>query len=231
MRQEGSLARTHEGEPGLPRGRARLPEADVRAAQRDRIIRAIIGSVAKNGYAGATIADVVRRAKVSRAAFYVHFSDREDCFLAACQAGGRLMVGHIVEATKALAVDASPEQAIRVACRALLDFIVTEPEFARVFYVEMAGAGQRAVDRIDASRRRFAQMNRIWHQRAMATDPTVPPVPEDAYAAAVGATTELVRAAVHGGRFDRIREMEDSLVALHLALLGGKPWGPAANAT
>ena len=35
MRQEGELARTHEGEPGLPRGRSRLPASAVSASQRD----------------------------------------------------------------------------------------------------------------------------------------------------------------------------------------------------
>ncbi|WP_163573845.1 TetR/AcrR family transcriptional regulator [Fodinicola feengrottensis] len=223
MRQEGSLARTHEGEPGLPRGRSRLPAARVRAAQRERIIRAIVAVVAENGYAAATIADVVRNAKVSRAAFYAHFSDKEDCFLEATQEGGRLMIGHIVAATHGLADDVSPEQAMRVACRALLEFLIAEPAFAQVFYVEMPGAGRVARDRIDASRHRFAHLNRAWHQRARAVDPSCPQVPEHAYLAAVGATT-VVRATVHSGRFDALAELEDSLVALHLALLAAKAW-------
>jgi AcrR family transcriptional regulator len=227
MRQEGSLARTHRGEPGLPRGRARLPAADVRAAQRERIIRAIVAAVAENGYAAATIADVVRHAKVSRAAFYAHFTDKEDCFLAASQQGGRLMIGHIVAATKALPADVSPEAAMRIACRALLEFLVAEPAFARIFYVEMPGAGRRARDRIDASRHRFAELNRAWHARARTLDPSCPEVPEQAYLAAVGATTELVRAIVHSGRIAELTGLEDALVALHLALLAGKPWSNA----
>ena len=46
MRQEGVLARTHEGEPGLPRGRNGLPAETVRAAQRERLLRAVIAAVA-----------------------------------------------------------------------------------------------------------------------------------------------------------------------------------------
>ena len=81
--QGGLLARTHEGEPGLPRGRTGLPAEEVRAAQRERLLRAVIAAVARAGYGELTVADIVRGARVSKAAFYAHFSGKEDCFLAA----------------------------------------------------------------------------------------------------------------------------------------------------
>ncbi|HEX4093710.1 MAG TPA: hypothetical protein VHZ33_33750, partial [Trebonia sp.] len=61
-RQEGTLARTHEGKPGLPRGRSRLPLPAVRASQRERLLRAVIAAVSESGYPAVTVADVVRRA-------------------------------------------------------------------------------------------------------------------------------------------------------------------------
>jgi AcrR family transcriptional regulator len=82
-RQGGTLARTHEGKPGLPRGRSRLPLLVVRASQRERLLRSVIAAVAGSGYPAVTVADIVRRARVSRAAFYAHFADKQDCFLAA----------------------------------------------------------------------------------------------------------------------------------------------------
>jgi hypothetical protein len=39
-KQEGTLAATHEGKPGLPRGRSRLPAPTVQASQRERLLRA-----------------------------------------------------------------------------------------------------------------------------------------------------------------------------------------------
>jgi len=39
-----------------------------------------VAAVAEHGFGNLTIADIVRRAKVSRAAFYAHFTDKEDCF-------------------------------------------------------------------------------------------------------------------------------------------------------
>ena len=49
-RPGGTLADTHEGKPGLPRGRSRLPVRAVQASQRERLIRAVVAAVA-NGYA------------------------------------------------------------------------------------------------------------------------------------------------------------------------------------
>ena len=47
-----------------------------------------------------------------------------------------------------------------------------------------------------------------------------------AYYALAGATTELVRAEVRRGRTDAVTSLEDTLVALHLAVLAGQPWAP-----
>src|SRR4051812_9417313 len=223
MKQEGSLARTHGREPGLPRGRASLPAEAVRAAQRERLLRAIIATTAEHGYRKATIADVVRRAKVSRAAFYAHFTDRDDCLLAATVHGRRLMIGRIVAETTDLPGKTPPEEVLRAACRAFLGFLTKEPEFAKVFYLELHSAGPRVLARLIDSQRRFAYLNSIWHRRARALDPTLPAVPAEAFLAAVGATTELVRSRVHSGHTD-VSDLEDALVALHLALLAGKPW-------
>src|SRR6201988_3340021 len=104
--QGGTLARTHEGKPGLPRGRSRLPLSAVRAAQRERLLRSGIAAVFGSGYLAVTVADIVRRARVSRAAFYAHFTDKEDCFLAATAEGRDLMISQVMSATRALPPEA-----------------------------------------------------------------------------------------------------------------------------
>ena len=70
------------------RGRSRLPVVAVRASQRERLVRAVVAAVAQSGYPAVTVADIVRRARVSRAAFYTHFTDKEDCFLSASREAG-----------------------------------------------------------------------------------------------------------------------------------------------
>ena len=49
---------------------------------RERILVAMAEIVAKRGYQGTTIEHIVKRAGVSRATFYEHFENREDCLLA-----------------------------------------------------------------------------------------------------------------------------------------------------
>src|SRR6516225_4895045 len=222
--QGGSLADTHVGKPGLPRGRSRLPAAHVRASQLERLRAATISAVAEAGYAAVTIADIVRRAKVSRAAFYAHFADKEDCFLAATADGRQLMISQVVSATRALPAGSCEEEVLRVACRAYLAFLAGEPAFARVFYIHMPAAGPRAASRLDAAAGLFADLNQKWHQHARQHHPEWPCVPPEAYLALAGATDELVRSTVRAGRTDALPGLEETLVSLHLAVLAARPW-------
>ena len=121
--QGGTLATTHEGKPGLPRGRSRLPLSAVRASQRERLLRSVIAAISESGYLAVTVADIVRGARVSRAAFYAHFADKEDCFLAATAEGRELMIARVVSATRGLPAEACDEEVLRVACRAYLAFL------------------------------------------------------------------------------------------------------------
>jgi len=220
----GSLARTHEGAPGLPRGRSRLPADTVLAAQRDRLLRAMIAAVSSVGYADVTVGDVVRRARVSRTAFYAHFTGKEDCFLAAAGDGAVQLFDHTLSAVQSLG-DAGDELRLRTGFRAFLAFLVAEPAFARVFYVELPGAGPHAQERLQASYGRWGELNRYWHDRARVRRPDWPEVPEEVYRALAGATGELVRDMVTGGLTDRLPLLEDTLVELHLAVLAGRRWG------
>jgi AcrR family transcriptional regulator len=225
--QGGTLADTHEGKPGLPRGRNSLPAPDVRASQGERLRRAVIAAVADAGYQAVTVADIVRRARVSRAAFYAHFGDKEACFLAATREGWKLMTDRVVAATRALPAGIPDEDVLRAACRAFLAFLADEPAFARVFYVEMPAAGPRAVERIEAAGRQYAEMTAKWHQRARGRHAGWPAVPGEAYLGLAGASAELARSRVRNGQTDALPELEDTLVSLHLAVLAARPWPSA----
>jgi AcrR family transcriptional regulator len=224
----GTLARTHEGKPGLPRGRSRLPRRAVRESQRERLVRSVIAAVAESGYQAVTVADIVRRAKVSRAAFYAHFTGKEGCFLTAAREGGDLMLSRVTQATHALPPDTPDEQVLRVACRAYLEFLADEPAFAKVFYVDVYAVGLAAIDNLKAAARQFADMDAKWHERARVRHPEWPAVPPEAHIALVGATGELVRTLVRADKTGALPDLEDTLVAFHLAVMAGRPW-PAST--
>jgi AcrR family transcriptional regulator len=236
-RQAGTLARTHEDQPGLPRGRSSLPQQDVRASQRQRLLRSAIAVVSESGYQQVTVADIVRRAKVSRGAFYEHFANKEECFLAATAEGRELMLARVVSEASAVSearagseasADAAEEGLLRGAIRGYLAFLRDEPAFARVFYLHMPAAGEAAARRLDAGPRIFANLNRTWHERGRKRHPEWPVLPDEAYLALAGATVELVRSLVYSDRTEALPELEDTVVALHLTVMTGRPW-PAVS--
>ena len=229
--QGGTLAKTHDGQPGLPRGRSRLPAPDVSASQVRRLRGATIAAVAEAGYAAVTVADIVRRARVSRAAFYAHFADKEDCFLAATREGGQLMSDRVVAATRSMPAGTADEAVLRTGFRAFLEFLATEPAFARVFYVDMQTAGPRSVQRFETACLRFAEMTATWHERARERHQEWPTVPQEAYLALSGATAELVRYRVRNGETNALPKLEDTLVSLHLAVLAARPWPASSGGT
>src|SRR5262249_24743305 len=97
----------------------------------------MVHAVARYGYAGASVAKVVERAGVSRATFYEHFRDREECFLVAYRgivAGVRAAIGSASAA-------ADPAARPRAVLEALLDHAAADPDVARFLLIESLAAG------------------------------------------------------------------------------------------
>src|SRR5215469_14433483 len=69
----------------LPRGRG-TPREQAERNQRERLFAAMVATTAEKGYEGTTVADLIELSGVSRSAFYRHFADKEECFLAAISA-------------------------------------------------------------------------------------------------------------------------------------------------
>jgi len=193
------------------------------------MLRSVIAAVSEAGYHSVTVADIVRGARVSKNAFYEHFGNKEECFLAATGEGRELMLGRAVSAARALPAGASAEDLLRAAVRGFLTFLAEEPAFARVFYLHMPAAGAAAARRLDAAPRIFAGLNQTWHERARKRHPEWPVLPETAYLALAGATVELVRSTVYADRTDALPDLEDTVVALHLAVMAGRPWPGAPS--
>jgi hypothetical protein len=87
----------------------------------------------------------------------------------------------------------------------------------------------RALDRLDAGTSLFADLNQKWHQRAREHHPEWPSVPSEAYLALAGATIELVRSMVRAGWTDDLPKLEETLMALHLAVLAARPRPPGPD--
>jgi AcrR family transcriptional regulator len=138
----------------LPRGRHKLSRQEVVKSQRERLLRALAEAMAEKGYAGTSVADVLRRARVSRATFYEQFSSKQDCFIAAYE----LAAGRILDRTQAIAAApaAAPLELFDRAIRAYLEALAAEPELARLYLIEVYAAGERALAHRAELQQRFA---------------------------------------------------------------------------
>ena len=130
----------------LPAGRHGYSREQVAHHQRERLIAGLAESVAEKGYAAVTLTDIVRHAKVSRRVFYANFESKEQCFLAAFEvvfAHLRELVAEAVEG-----IPDWPQQAI-AATRAVLAFLASEPDLARLCLLESRGAGPAVTTRFN----------------------------------------------------------------------------------
>jgi AcrR family transcriptional regulator len=203
----------------LPRGPHGLAREQVLASQRGRMLAAMAEAVADKGYAATTVADVVGRAGVSRKTFYEHFTDKEQCFLAAWDAGVQLLIDAVTRAT--LETEGRWQDRIRAGARAYLETLAAVPAFARTFLIEVLGAGPRALERRAQVHARFAELLRTLHQAQRAAAPELPELPDEVFAATVGAVHELVIERVRQGRTAELPELEPVVTYLQLAFLGG----------
>lgn len=126
----------------LPRGRHGIPREEVLASQRGRMLVAMTDVVAERGFAQATVADVLRRAGVSRETFYEQFADKEDCFLAALDGASVLLSAELAQADDASEV---LEERLAAVLRAYLVAMAEQPAAARTFLIEVYGAGPQAL--------------------------------------------------------------------------------------
>src|SRR5919202_1779172 len=205
----------HAGTRPLPRGPHNLTRDDVLASQRQRMTDAMAAAVAAKGYAATTVGDVVSGAGVSRKTFYEHFRDKEECFLAAFDAG--------VDALLQAIVAAEPDQPgwegmLRARVRAYLETLAARPEFARTFMLEVFAAGPRALERRAEVHERFAHLIADLYAQTEREFPELPAVPDPIWTAAVGALNELVTMHVRQGLTERLPELEDTLVYVQVAL-------------
>lgn len=129
----------------FPSGIRRLPPNLVRAIQRERLIVAMLSAVAEFGYLGTNVQDVIDRAGVSRPTFYEHFSNKEDCFLAAFDTSAERLRKKIAAAVRR-GGDVWRDR-VRYGLEALLRLAAREPEIARAMVVEARAASSAAVRR------------------------------------------------------------------------------------
>ena len=194
-----SLWRVHQQHAPAPRGR-HAPPLEVRQdRQRARLFRAAAAVFARSGYAEATAEAIAREAGMSKATFYEHFDNKEDCIVALFDSAADNLLAALAEGRKQVGTSGDYRDRVRSQVQAYLAVLRAFPNESRTLLVEIVGAGPRAQERRDRMLATiadyFAEVNAseaaAGHVRRFASR-------WDAYAI-VGAAAELSSRALRSG--------------------------------
>jgi AcrR family transcriptional regulator len=137
----------------LPRGRHQLSREQVVASQQVRMLLAMADAMSEKGFVNTSVADVLKRAGVSRETFYQQFSSKLDCFLHVFDTAGEVLLNRILAARPEKGT--TPQERFEIAFGAYMDTIEEHASYARVFLIEVYAAGPEAMARRSALQQRL----------------------------------------------------------------------------
>jgi AcrR family transcriptional regulator len=178
----------------LPRGRHGLSPEFVARNQRERLIAALILSLAEVGYQKTTVSLIGRRAAVSKSDFYKHFDSKDECFLAAYDTAVERICAAVADACAAARPPEWPAR-VRVGVVTLLTLLTEEPALAAIVLAEGLRAGRGIYDRYQAAVESFVPLLRDGAPDAPGGGP-VPPATDEAV---VGGIASLLSRRVIAG--------------------------------
>src|SRR5262245_52693270 len=108
---------------------------------RERLLEAILLVSGEQGYETITVKDAIERAQTSRATFYKHFKDKEDCFAQAYQEVSEWLYRRVL-----FLAQRQPgwREGLRLALAELLEFCANQPATAKALFIEAHAAGGEA---------------------------------------------------------------------------------------
>jgi len=202
----------------VPRGRHAPPLEERLSVQRRRLFQAAASVFASVGYADASAEAIARAAGMSKATFYEHFANKEECILALFDRAATLVLGAMADAARDAGND--PRERLRAGIRAFLDMLAEHPAAAQTLLVEVIAAGERGAERRDRVMAAFAAVIDAENAEAAARSGGLARLasPEDAFAI-VGAVVELASRQLRLGEPEDIRDLEPVVERLMVSLM------------
>ncbi len=156
-------------------------------------------AVEQHGYAGTTVAEIVRLARTSRRNFYEHFADRAACFLALFDTVNDQLMAQIADS---VSPDAPWEEQVDVAIDAYLNSVAARPALYRSFVRELPALGDAGAARQLAVVERFAALlvGLVESGRRHRPEIEAGPLTKDMAVIIVGGLRELTVIAIQQGR-------------------------------
>ncbi len=177
---------------------------------RERLLEAMLLVSGERGYENISVQDVIERAGASRATFYKHFEDKEDCFAQAYHDAAGWLYTRLTGIAKR---QPGWREGLRAALAELLEFCANQPALARALLVEVHAAGGAALAEHDLL------MERLSHaidsaRREIPSRQAPPPVTATFM---VGAIETLVRTKLMSAEPETAPEMLPGL--LHFVVM------------
>lgn len=191
----------------LPPGPASSPRK-VAENQRQRLLAAMVASIAQAGYEETGVADLAALSGVSPRSFYQHFESKEACFLAALEG----TISLAVESTLTASAGGDWREEVGNRIVAFASFVAAQPSAARLFLVEAYAAGPKASEMVD---RAILGLERAVKERL--DDLGLPrAMPQEMLVGAIGATIAGARIRLLRGHLERLPEFADELASFFL---------------
>ncbi len=130
-----------------------LARAEVTKNQRERLFGATVACIAEKGYEETTVADLLELSGVSRSAFYEHFRDKEECFIATFEGISEQAMELIGE--ELAKQNGSWEGRARAALDRTFETIVNQPAAARLCFDGVYTAGEPGRKALEGSLAKF----------------------------------------------------------------------------
>jgi AcrR family transcriptional regulator len=204
--------------PSVPRGRHAPPLPVRLSRQRSRLLEAAAVVFARSGYLEASAESIAREAGMSKATFYEHFANKEECILDLYDEAAALVAQGVARSPGAAVTDTSD---IGLRIRTFLEIVAAYPDEAQTLLVEMVGAGARAAERRDSAMRAMAEQ--LYAANASNGDGAGYASVHDAFAV-VGAVVELLSRQLRRGEPERMEDLAPVIERLVVGLVG--PAGP-----
>lgn len=193
----------------LPPGPTPGPE-DRGRNQRERLYGAMVAVASSRGYAATSVADLLELSGVSRRSFYVHFADKEACFLATAE---EILDGALAVTVSRLRHQGSWDERAQRSLGTFFELLVTQPAAARLCLVESYAAGPAAVALVDERIERFQAVL----ADALSERSGYETLPEEMLAAMIGGLRKIVHTRLHRGTERELLELWPRLMELGLA--------------
>ena len=190
----------------VPRGR-HAPPLEVRLnVQRQRLFEAAARVFSKQGYADASAEAISKEAGMSKATFYEHFANKEECIFALVDAAGQ--ASRMAVAAAASSAEDVFEKKVHARVHAFLGGLAMFPEMAHVVMVDVIGVGPEGAAKRDQMLQAFGDF--LVEENLRAHHAYGAPrfaSPDDAYAI-VGAIMELASRQIRTAHPPNIRDLE-----------------------